>query len=247
VTLRRRRVEAAWWVWAAAAFAPVSQVFPFLNPVADRYLYFVLPGLLGGVLCAFGELAEPLRRRAGPALVAGSLALAVFFAWHAARRAPLWRSDTLLLLDSARHYPAGGSASYLRARRAAQDGDVATALAALRFAADHGIDDAGVLEGDPGLEPLRGDPGFQELVRELAGRFIERAHQRGYSTQPELRALAIAYLRRGELDQALDALQRALAAGGPLDDVVRSEIESVRELRRRGEAAQEEAHPGTGS
>lgn len=247
VALRRRRLEAAWWVWAAAAFAPVSQLFPFLNPVADRYLYILLPGLLGGVLCALGDLSEPLRRRGGPALLAASLGLAGLFAWQAAQRAPLWCSDTLLLLDAARHYPAGGSASYLRARRAAQEGDVPTALAALRYAADHGIDDAGVLEGDPGLEPLRGDPGFRELVRELAGRFIERAQQRGYSTQPELRALAVAHLRRGELAEALDAFERALAAGGPLDDVVRGEIESVRELRRRGEAAKEDGHPAAGS
>ena len=46
----RRREEGAWWVAAAASFAPVSQLFPFLIPVADRYLYFILPGLIGGAI-----------------------------------------------------------------------------------------------------------------------------------------------------------------------------------------------------
>jgi hypothetical protein len=46
--LYARKAEAAWWIGAAAAWAPVSQIFPFLNPIADRYLYFMLPGLIGG-------------------------------------------------------------------------------------------------------------------------------------------------------------------------------------------------------
>jgi hypothetical protein len=52
VTLRARKMEAVWWIWAAAGFAPVSQIFPFLYPMADRYLYFILPGLMGGAFFA---------------------------------------------------------------------------------------------------------------------------------------------------------------------------------------------------
>ena len=51
-TLRSRRAEAAWWVLAAGSFAPVAQLFRFLYLMADRYLYFILPGLLGGALLA---------------------------------------------------------------------------------------------------------------------------------------------------------------------------------------------------
>ena len=72
-TLRARQPEAAWWIGAAAAWAPVSQVFPFLNPIADRYLLFMLPGLIGGTSLVARLGARPGRgatvggrRRRGP-------------------------------------------------------------------------------------------------------------------------------------------------------------------------------------
>ena len=66
LALVRRREEAAWWVWAAASYAPISQVFPFLYPMADRYLYTILPGLLGAVMLVAREAwtrLEPRLRR----------------------------------------------------------------------------------------------------------------------------------------------------------------------------------------
>ncbi|RIL02585.1 MAG: hypothetical protein DCC71_16185, partial [Proteobacteria bacterium] len=58
-TLAQRRAEAAFWAWVAGGFLPVSQVLPFLYPIADRYLYFLLPGLLGaGLLAARAPLAR---------------------------------------------------------------------------------------------------------------------------------------------------------------------------------------------
>jgi hypothetical protein len=228
VTLRRRSVEAAWWVAAAVSFAPVSQVFPFLNPVADRYLYCILPGLIGGVLCAGLELRGRLPAGVWRGAAAAVAALSVFFAVQSAARAELWRSELRLLLDAAEHYPEGGTASFLRARRAAQQGDVETAVAELRRASERGIDRFQVLESDPGLAPIRSEPAFRELLRELAGRWIENAQRRGVRTQPELRMLALAHLQRGELDQALAAFERALEAGGPLEPVLRAELEVVR-------------------
>ena len=73
--LYARKPEAAWWIGAAAAWAPVSQVFPFLNPIADRYLYFMLPGLIGGASLWLDSALRPaaLRRAA----VAAAAALAV--------------------------------------------------------------------------------------------------------------------------------------------------------------------------
>ena len=32
-----RSAEAAWWIFAVVSFAPVSQIFPFVNPAADGY------------------------------------------------------------------------------------------------------------------------------------------------------------------------------------------------------------------
>jgi hypothetical protein len=229
-TLAARRLEAAFWVAAAASFAPVSQLFPFLNPVADRYLYFILPGLVGGALCWGRErlawLAPGAPVRAAAAALA-ALWLAGFGVWSASRAA-LWQSETRLLLDAARHYPEGGTAHYLRARSAAQAGDLATALASLRIATQSGIDRFQMLERDPGLAPIRETPEFRELVRELAQRWIALAQRRGYTTQPELRMLGMAHRARGELAEALRAYERALAAGGPQSEAVRAELEALR-------------------
>ncbi len=237
VTLRGRREEAAWWIAAAASFAPVSQLFPFLNPVADRYLYFVLPGLIGATLLWCATLRERVPAAARSAAAAALAALALLFAWQAAARAALWQNETRLLLDAAEHYPEGGTASFLRARSAAQRGDAATAVAELRRAADRGIGRFMLLDSDPGLAPIRQDPAFRELVHELAGRWIEAARRRGASTQPELRVMALAHVKRGELDEAEESLERALAAGGPLDPEVRRNLAEVRTLQARRGAA----------
>jgi tetratricopeptide (TPR) repeat protein len=233
-SLRRRSREAAFWLGALAAFAPVSQLFPFLNPMADRYLYAMLPGLLGGALLAARDSGLRLSPRARKIAVAGALAACALFALTSFERARLWRSETLLNLDAARHYPEGGSARFLRARSAAQAGDVATAVAELRAASLRGVDNFWVLERDPGLAPIRAEPAFRELVREVAGRWIERASRRGLATQAELRFLALAHLARGELEAALAAFERALATGGPQDELVRAELAAARALERAG-------------
>jgi hypothetical protein len=244
---RRRSEEAAYWVAAAAAFAPVSQLFPFLIPVADRYLYFMLPGLIGGTLFLFVELRDRLTAGAwvsrGAALIAVGMAL--FFAWNSAARAKLWTNETLLYLDAARHYPDGGTAALLSARRSAQQGDAAAAVMALRRAADRGIDRFMAVRDDPGFVPIRETEEFRGLIREMAGRWIERARQREDPTAPELRVMAHAHLVREEYAEAEKSLERALAVGGPFAPSVRAELaalrarhpESVRSTHSDGEDA----------
>jgi tetratricopeptide (TPR) repeat protein len=246
-SLRRRSDEAAYWLGALAAFAPVSQLFPFLNPMADRYLYAMLPGLVGGVLCAARDAPVRLPRRARTAAAAGVAAVVALFAGTSFVRASLWRSETLLNLDAARHYPDGGSARFLRARAAAQAGDVAAAVAELRAASLRGVDNFTLLERDPGLAPIRGEPAFQELVREVAGRWIERARERGVATQPELRFLALAHLTRGEVDAAVAAFERALAAGGPQSELVRAELAAAHALRARDGGSGQGGEPSRAS
>jgi hypothetical protein len=155
-------------------------------------------------------------------------ALIAWFAWQCAERTPLWRSETLLLVDAARHYPDGVSAHILRARSAAQRGDAEAAVAALQVVADRGLDRFIAVRDDPGLAPLRGDAAFREVIRAMAGRWIERARQRGYATQPELRMLGLAHLEREEYADAAIALEASLRAGGPLDAVARAELAEVR-------------------
>lgn len=242
--LRGRRLEAAFWMAAAAAFAPISQIFPFPIPVADRYLYFILPGLLGGILLwgsdvtgrVSARLPGSLRDRGSAVAAAVALAWIIALGWQTAQRAKIWQSETRLLLDAARHYPNGSTALILRARSAAQAGDVASAVEALRNAADRGLDRFTALEQDPGLAPIRTTPEFRALMQEIAGRWIAMAQRRGYSTQPELRFLAIAHATRGEFAEAVEALEAALAAGGPMDELVRQELAAARaQLEATGE------------
>lgn len=242
VLWRRRSDELAWWLGALAAFAPVSQVLPFLNPMADRYLYTMLPGLVGAVLCAARDAPLGSLPRVRIAATAAAGLGIVLFGVASFGRARLWQSETLLNLDAARHYPEGGSARFLRAREAAQRGDVETAVAELRAASRRGVDNFTLLERDPGLAPIRDDPSFRALVGEVAGRWIERATRRGVATQAELRFLGLAHVARGELDAAIAAFERALALGGPQQQRVAAELEAARRLR----AAEPDRPEGSG-
>ena len=228
---RRRSPELGWWVFALASFAPVSQLFPFLYPMADRYLYFILPGLLGGALFAAQQGAARLAgrsrelRRAGAAL--GVLACALL-GLRAHERAGIWRSSALLHADAASHYPDGTVASLLRAKRAALAGDADTALPALERAVARGYNRFDQLEADAAWDPVRADPRFRALVRRLAAGWIESGRRKAHPTQTELRGIAQAYVAREEWAPALASYEAAVAAGGPDTAAIRAEIAAVR-------------------
>lgn len=227
MTLRARSPEAAGWVWALAAFAPVSQVFPFLYPVADRYLYFMLPGLLLAV-CIAGRDAldgirdEAARARAGRVALAAASLLVVFFSWRSFERAALWQSEALLMADAARAFPDSTPALYLAARRAAREGDAEESARLLRAASDRGWDYWNVLLVSEDFAEVRGHPRFRSLVQDLAAKRIAEVGTRRRPTQMELSDLASAHGVRGEHEAAIAALDRALALGGPLDDELRA-------------------------
>jgi hypothetical protein len=233
LTLRRRSPEALFWAWAAAAYAPVSQLFPFLYPMGDRYLYYVLPGLLGAAWFwaqdAVALLPDPARRvQLRQAGAAGLAVVALVFAWQSYGRAAIWRSDLTVSLDAAAHFPDGFSGTFLRARRAAQRGDREAALAALEALAGRGYDGFLVVQNDPGLAPLRGDPRFQQALAQTAENWLRVVAPRKVLIQPDLRMRAFAHRARGERQQALASMQQALAAGGPFDAVIRSELADLR-------------------
>jgi hypothetical protein len=234
VTLRRRSPEVAFWVWAVASFLPISQLFPFLYPMADRYLYFILPGLMGGALIALRDVAQRFAVPAwwSRATAAAALALAVAFGAHAHERAAIWASPLRVLSDAAAHYPQGRTARLVEARRAAAAGDSDTAIAALRRAWQLGFNRYEQLQTDPALASLRGDPRFESLVREIATSWVGRMEALPDPTQIELRTLAMAHLARGERDAAIENLERALAKGGPIDARIRDEIAQIRALPR---------------
>ena len=230
--LRRGREEVAFWAWAVAAFVPVSQIFPFLYPMADRYLYFILPGLVGGVALAGRELlarlAERDRRRLARAATALVLAALAVFTLRSRERAALWTSEERVLADAALHSPDGVIFHLLRARSAASQGDVDGAVAALEVCRARGWDYTGYLLAHPAFEPVRSTPPFQKLLGEFAEDRIERSAARPRLSQLDLRDLAMAYRTRGRTDEAIAALERGIALGGPLDAELRGELARLR-------------------
>jgi hypothetical protein len=232
VVARRREVELVGWAWAAVSFGPVSQIFPFLYPMGDRYLYFILPGLLGGALGlgadGLGRLPEARRRVAVRVLAGATCAVLVVFGLRSHDRAAIWRSNAFLVADSAAHYPNGIAGSLLASKRAALAGDAEGTVVALRRAHARGFHRFQQLEGDPGYAAVRDDPAFRAVVREMAATWIASAEHKPNPTQAELQGLARAHIARGELEEALAALERGVALGGPRTAQLAAEAGVVR-------------------
>ena len=248
--LARREDEASFWAWAVAGFGPVSQVLPFLYPIADRYLYFILPGLIGAGLVAarapLARLARAPRSAPSRAALLAAVALLALFGWRSSERAGVWRSDLTLARDAAAHYPDGISAQLLRAQNAARRGDVDAAVAALRAASARGHDRFIDLEREPVYESLRKDARFRAVVAEIAGVWIAQVAARSNLTAPELRMLGHAHAARGEWESALARLEEVEALGGPGSEGIRADLAEVRGRKRRAEreAAREGASMG---
>jgi hypothetical protein len=243
VMLRRRDEEAAYWVMAAAAFSPVSQIFPFLFPIADRYLYPVLPGLIGGAILAgraglrraqdrWGEPTQAdLATFSRVGLIAVSVVLLVF-AVRSHDRAPVFLNSLAMMKDAAVHYPEGVQAQILKGHAAARARDTERAVLAFQRAVDLGFADLGALLEHPELAVLRTQPAFREVIRGLALRDIERLSAQQTPTQVELRQLALAYVVRDRLADAISTLERALDVEGLRDEQIRDELEGLRRRQR---------------
>ena len=249
VGLRDRKIESFYWIGAAASFVPVSQLMPFLYPIANRYLYFLLPGLIGGTLFLLRDVTDWLSRRRAdssstwpPAfrLVTAVVVLAGMLSMSAisTQRAHLWTDQTLLSVDSARHFPEGREALILRAKEKAQAGDAAGSVELLRRAADLGRNLIQPLLLDEGLAPIANDPLFRALIFDLAGRYLERVSTHDRPIQSELGAMSMAHFERGEVDEAVDALERAVAHGGPYSEDFALELEYLKALRQQMQVPQ---------
>jgi hypothetical protein len=234
--IRERALESLCWIWVFAAFAPISQVFPFRYPMADRYLYSLLPGLIGAVLCALA----PCWRKGGGRLGArapgaAALGLALLFSFQAYARAGVWASPERVMLDAARHYPDGVSALQLRARAAARRGDREGSLAALRAAVERGYDGYEGLLRDAALAPLRDDPEFRSIVHAMAAFWIARASRSVEPSQADLLSRSRAHAARGEWAEAVRDLEHAIGQRGPLAGIATRELISARAHLRAAE------------
>ena len=144
----------------------------FRFPLADRYLYPILPGLIGGFLLAAQDLTARLglpARRLAPVALALGLGVLSLFAARSHARARIWAVPALLAADSAAHYPDGVNANLLRASRAAQEGDRDAALSALRAAAARGYERFDQLLANPIYASAPGRPGLRRADRRHGG------------------------------------------------------------------------------
>jgi len=259
LTLWRREEEAAFWMLAAASFAPVSQIFPFIYPMADRYLYGILPGLVGGVLLALrgpwararAALRErwqvpPVRAQQGVAVAACAL-LAVFLV-RSHDRASVYESNWNAMIDAALNYPEGMQAYLLKGHRAAREGDARASARAFSRAVELGLSDLGSLVTHPELAGVRSHPAFRAVLKDLAARDIARLEDRESPGQSELMALGLAYQVMEQRERAIRAYEAALESGGPFEEHIRRELRAMRwaETQRQGSSDGGDGAPGRG-
>jgi hypothetical protein len=214
-------------------------LIPLPHIIADRYLYFILPGLIGAVLLAGPELLarafarsrRPEPARLGRILTVAGMIWILAFAVRSHGRAFVWRTPETLTADVLEHYPEGRWARVELAGRAAEAGEVERAVAYLMEARESGFDKLDLLLG-PRYAPLEKHPGFVALLRELARGWVARVTAIPEPSQSDLMVLAQAHVVLGELDAAREDLRRAIYAGGPMTDYLYGALADLEELEQ---------------
>ncbi|MCH2185882.1 hypothetical protein MK280_08420, partial [Myxococcota bacterium] len=237
LTLRRGSEESVWWLWAAIALAPLSGVLPLPYPMADRYLYFVLPGLIGGTCFAWRDAVKPwldqsldsvARDRLKNGLIVAFVLWLLWFSWQTYHQAPVYRSAEALMAEAERNYPEGAAAQIRRAGREAAMGNVAMAIQHLRAARARGYNRVDHLLGDRRYDSLRSNPEFIKLRDEMAEDWISRLEADPDPSHYKARALAQAYVAKGDLVGALEVIEQAAERPGPIEEGLRADAEQLR-------------------
>ena len=256
IALLRRREEGVYLMWAAVSFAPLSGVIPLPYPMADRYLYFVLPGLIGAFLLAGTRWTNFLadrwafdREKRQRTRVA-SVAIVILILIHAGQltqsRSRVFVSPESLMSDAERNYPEGVAASTRRATRAAQEGRFDDAIRYLQVARIRGYNRVDNLLQDPSFGPMQSHPDFVAIKHEMADAWIVRLGQKKEISHYTARALAQAYIVKDQYAKAAAVLEDAAARPGPIGDALWQDAQNVRReiaFRNRLKAARESSRP----
>jgi tetratricopeptide (TPR) repeat protein len=249
--LRGRQLAAGWLGLAAAAYLPVAQLFPFRYPMADRYLYFVLPGLLGAVAVALGpRLAESLERvrtRGWRGASAGLLALALAgstlcagFALRFHQRAAVWGSPDRVEADAAAHSPDGIHGQIVLARKRISAGDLDGAIDAIERARARGHSSPSAFLYDPSFQVLLQRPRYVALLQSMTEAWLARARALPPRSMSNWMGIGQAELFLGRIDRAREAFEHAETLAGPAE---RSGVQQMLAELDRIEAAAKPAAP----
>ena len=136
-----------------------------------------------------------------------------------------------MMREAVRWYPEGIGALFLRARSAALEGDWPGAIAVLDRLADRGYAVFVAVDREPAFEPMRGSDEYQRVFRRFASNWIRSTPVAPKALPVELRAMGLAHWIVGDYAAAEGFYLRALAAGGPDADFIRSEWETLRRAR----------------
>ena len=248
--LLRRREEGVYLVWAAVSFGPLSGLIPLPYPLADRYVYFILPGLIGALILAgmrfyatLGSswaLGEVGRRRFVWTL-GGLAALVLIQASQLTyARSHVFISPESLMSDAEINYPEGVAASTRKASRAAREGRFDDAVFYLKAARVRGYNRVDNLLQDPAYGPMQSHPGFIAVKNEMADDWIDRLAAKSDISHYTARALAQAYIVKENLPQAVAVLEAAVGRPGPIGGTLQADADMVRTeiaLRKRLEKA----------
>ena len=241
LALASGRSEGLYWVWAIVSFAPVCGIIPLPFPMADRYLYFILPGLIGGVLL-FGRdhlddllakfEASDSKALTSRVLIAAAIVWIAVFAVRVNTRAQVWRTGYSMMADAEAHYPQGMAAQTRIARRLALAGDAEGTVRALRAARARGYNRLDHLISDPGYNAIRGHRLFTELVNELAQEWVDRFERVEEPDQHEYRVMAQAYIVLDDLDAAIRKIEAALKIKGPITESLEDDLDGLKRKKR---------------
>jgi hypothetical protein len=250
--LVRGRSEALFWVWTVVSFAPICGIIPLPFPMADRYLYFIMPGLIGAVLIVGRDYIDPVFEKMAPRVAVESVYKAaailavvwiVAFGLRANERAMVWKNGYSMMADAEAHYPQGMAAQTRIARRRALEGDAEGAVAALQAAHARGYNRLDHLLSETGYDAIRSHPAFVALVNDLAHEWIERYEKIEVPDQHEYRVMAQAYIVLDDIDTAIRKIELGVEAPGPITEELKEDLAALRRKKR----IRESVLPGSNS
>jgi tetratricopeptide (TPR) repeat protein len=237
----RGRSEAIGWIWAVVSFAPISGVIPLPFPMADRYLYFIMPGQIGAVLLVGREHVDSLLERLASrfetrvvrnVLIGLMVGVIAVFAVRVHQRAAIWQTGFSMMADAEKNYPQGMAAQTRIARRLALTGDAEGAVRALRAARARGYNRLDHLLSERGYDRIRSSAVFDALVNELAIEWIERYEKIDRPDQYEYRVMAQAYVALDDLDTAIRRIEAGIEVKGPITEGLKEDLVGLQRIKR---------------